>query len=140
MSNLSLEAIRSRNNFKVRGSKNQLALIGRMPFCVSTPLSLQNPLLSLVNEKPKSAVRVNPAEMIKSRISKRESGSIRFLLCANVLFVMSIQTYFGNDADDDDDDEEKDIIAEGMSGSIRYLLRSHVLTREVSPAISFSDR
>ena len=53
---------------------------------------------------------------------------------------MSIQTYFGNDADDADDDEEKDIIAEGMSGSIRYLLRSHVLTREVSPAISFSDR
>ena len=53
---------------------------------------------------------------------------------------MSIQTYFGNDADDDIDDEEKDIIAEGMSGSIRYHLRSHVLTREVSPAISFSDR
>ena len=106
-----------------------------MPFCVSTPLSLQNPLLSLVNEKPKSS-RDDKEQDIKEGMS----ASIRFLLCANVPFAMSIQTYFGNDADDDDDDEEKDIIAEGMSGSIRYLLRSHVLTREVSPAISFSDR
>ena len=82
--------------------------------------------------------------MIKSRISKRESASIRFLLCASISICpicdVNPNLFHYNDTDDDGDHEEKDIIAEGMSGSIRYHLRSHVLTREVSPAISFSDR
>ena len=60
-----------------------------MPFCVSTPLSLQNPLLSLVNEKPKSS-RDDKEQDIKEGMS----ASIRFLLCPNVPFVMSTQTYF----------------------------------------------